>query len=224
MLAKLLEVIVNQPTTKFTQMVAPVKTTAWGGLHGSLALVLNDADFATFTKNIVTLSAPLSKPTSINPKINELSNPYAILTLQEEMKTLLKEFELQEAVTTIRVLQRMIDSIKEQYVKELNKDYYGYANQTIKTPPTYLCTTWCKGMTKKHTDAIEAFYQAWVLLTTHIITFGRQLNKQQKKCKNINIIISEEAKTLHFVGQMYKSNYYTEEQMTKYEMQADINY
>jgi hypothetical protein len=87
MLAKLLDVIVRQPTTKsidrmteqMAHMVAPVKTTAWGGLHGSLALFLHDADYATVTKNIVTLSAPLSKPTTINPKINELSNPYTIL-------------------------------------------------------------------------------------------------------------------------------------------------
>jgi hypothetical protein len=47
MLAKLLYLIVGQPTTKsmdrmteqMAQMVAPVKTTAWGGLHGSPALV-----------------------------------------------------------------------------------------------------------------------------------------------------------------------------------------
>ncbi len=76
---------------------------------------------------------------------------------------------------------------------------------------------------KEHTDATKAFYHAWVPLTTHIITFGRQLDKQQKKCKNINVIILDEAKTLHFVGKMYKSNCYTEEQMTKYKMQADIN-
>jgi hypothetical protein len=60
-------------------------------------------------------------------------------------------------------------------------------------------------------------------LDTHIITFSCQLNKQQKKCKTINIIILEEAKTLHFVGQMYKSDYFMEEQMTKYEMQTDAN-
>jgi hypothetical protein len=57
---------------------------------------------------------------------------------------------------------------------------------------------WCKVMMKEHTNATEAFYHVWVPLTTHIITFGHQLNKQQKKCKNINVIISEEAKTLHF--------------------------
>jgi hypothetical protein len=57
------------------QMVAPVKTTIWGGLHGSLALVLNDKDYAKVTKNIVTLAALPSKPTMINPKVNKLSNP-----------------------------------------------------------------------------------------------------------------------------------------------------
>jgi hypothetical protein len=58
---------------------------------------------------------------------------------------------------------------------------------------------------------------------THIITFGRQLTKQQKKCKAINVIISDKAKTLHFVGQMYKSDYFTEEEMTKYKILLDTN-
>jgi hypothetical protein len=109
MLAKPLDIIVGQPTTKsldrmmqqIAQMVAPVKTTAWGSLHGSLALVLDDLDYAMVTKNITPSLAPLSKPTTINPKINKLSTPYEILTLQEEMKTLQKEIELQKAVTTI---------------------------------------------------------------------------------------------------------------------------
>jgi hypothetical protein len=83
MSAKPLDVIVGQLITKSmdrmmeqtAQMVAPVKTTAWGGLHGSLALVLDDADYAIFTKNTVTLAASLSKPTMINPKINKQSTP-----------------------------------------------------------------------------------------------------------------------------------------------------
>jgi hypothetical protein len=133
----------DRMTKQIAQMVAPVKTTTWGGLHGSLAFVLDDADYATVTKNIVTLAAPLSKPTTINPKINKLSTPYEILTLQEEMKTLQKEFELQEAVTTIGV-QCIIDSVKEQYVEELNKDYFGYANQTIKTLLTHLARNGAK--------------------------------------------------------------------------------
>jgi hypothetical protein len=57
------------------QMVASVKSTAWGSLHGSLALVLDDKDYATVTKNIVTLSSLLSKPTMINPKSTNYSTP-----------------------------------------------------------------------------------------------------------------------------------------------------
>ncbi len=114
------------------------------------------------------------------------------------MKTLQKEFKRQEAVTTIGV-QRIIYSIEEQYIKELNEDYFGYAYQTIKMLLTHRCRNWCKIMMKERTNATEAFYQAWVPSTTHIITFGHQLNKQQKKCKSINVIILEEAKTLHFV-------------------------
>ena len=39
----------------------------------------------------------------------------------------------------------------------------------------------------------------------------------------INVIIFDEAKTLHFVEQMYKSDYFTEEQMTKYVILSDTN-
>ncbi len=124
------------------------------------------------------------------------------------MKTLQKELELQEAVTTMGV-QRIIGSVKDQYTKELKEYYFGYANQTIKTLLTHLRTKWCKVMTKVSTDATEAFYQASVPLYTNIITIGCQLNKQEKKCKNINVIISDKAKILHFVGKMYKSHYYT---------------
>ncbi len=92
------------------------------------------------------------------------------------MKNLQKEFKLQEAVTTI-IVQCIIDSVKEQYIKKLNKNCFGYANQTIKILLTHLCTNWCKIMMKERTNATEAFYQAWVPLTTHIITFGRQLSK-----------------------------------------------
>jgi hypothetical protein len=77
-------------------------------------------------------------------------------------------------------------------------------------------------MTKECTDATEAFYYTWVPSSTHVITFGCQLTNLQKKCHRINVIISDEAKMLHVVGQMYKS-YFMEEQMTKYEMQSDTD-
>ena len=89
----------------------------------------------------------LIKPVSIKPKIDDKLSPYKILTLQDKWETLQKEFDLQEAVTSIGV-QRIIKCVEEQYMEELNKDYFGYANQTIKTLLNHLRTKWCKVMTK----------------------------------------------------------------------------
>jgi hypothetical protein len=169
---------------------------------------------------VVKSTTRLDQPALVNPKINNTTSQLDLLTLQAKTKRLQKEFDLQEVVTTISV-QCIIDSVEEQYIEELNEEYFGYANQTIKTIINHLCTNWCKVMTKERTNATEAFYHAWVPNTMHIITFECQLTKLQKKCKTINVIISEEAKTLNFVGQMYKSDYFTEEQMTKYEMLVD---
>ncbi len=175
------------------QMVTPVKISAWGGFHGSLALVLSNVNYTTITKDTVTSTTPVAQPDAVNKKITTTSTPLKILTLQEETKQLLREFDLQEAVTNI-VVQQIVNSIEEQYTKELNEEYFGYANNTIKSVLHHLQTNWCKVMTREHTDATEAFYQTWVPNMTHIITFGRQLTKQQKKCKVIGVIISDKAK------------------------------
>jgi hypothetical protein len=156
----------------------------------------------TITQWAVTLTARLVQPPAVNPAIKDNTAQHKLLHLQADTKNLQKAFDLQEAVTNIGV-QRIIDSVEEQYVEELNEDYFGYTNQTIKSLLKHLCTNWCKVMTKVCMDATEAFYHTWVPSSTHGITFGRQLTKLQK-CHTINVIISDEAKTLHFIGQIYK--------------------
>ncbi len=203
-------------------MVSPIKTTAWGRLHGSLALVLDGVDYATVTCRAVTSTDCPVQPPAVNPAIEDDTHQRKLLCLQADTKNLQKAFDLQEAITNIGV-KLIIDYVEEQYIKEINEDYFGYATQSIKSLLAYLCTTWCKAMTKECTDATEAFYHTWVPSSTHVITFGHQLMKLQKKCCTINVIISNEAKALHFVGQVYKSDYFTEDQMTKYEMQSDAD-
>jgi hypothetical protein len=68
MAVKPLNVIIGQPTTEtmnrmieqMAQMVAPIKTTAWGGCHGSLALVLDNANYSSITKVSVTSTTPVT--------------------------------------------------------------------------------------------------------------------------------------------------------------------
>jgi hypothetical protein len=176
-------------------MVAPVKMTAWGGRHGLLALILGNTDYKSITKLTTQTTALVTQPDAINQGITDQSTPFEILTLQAVTKTLQKEFDLHEVVINIGV-QRIIDWVEEQYVEELNEEYFGYTNNTIKSVLHHLHMKWCKIMTRERTDATDAFYQAWVPNMTHIITFGRQLNKQQKKCKAINVIISNKAEML----------------------------
>jgi hypothetical protein len=68
MAAKPHDVIIGQPTTEtmnklveqMAQMVALVKTTAWGGRHGSLVLVLNNADYSNITKARTNSTMPVT--------------------------------------------------------------------------------------------------------------------------------------------------------------------
>ncbi len=96
MAAKPLNMIVGQPTTatmdkmteQMAQMVAPVKATAWGGLHGLLALVLDNTDYKIITKAVVTSTAQLGQPGLVNPKIKDYASQVNLLTFQAETKKL----------------------------------------------------------------------------------------------------------------------------------------
>jgi hypothetical protein len=118
MAAKPLNTIVGQSTTEsmdrmmehMAQIVAPVKTTAWVELHGSLALVLDDVNNATLTRRAITSTPRLIQPPAVNPAIKDDTPQRKLLSLQADTKNLQKAFDLQEAVTNI-VVQRIIKSV-----------------------------------------------------------------------------------------------------------------
>jgi hypothetical protein len=72
----------NKMVEQMAQMVAPVKTTAWGGCHGSLTLVLDKVDYSSITKACVTTTTPVTQPDVINKGITATSTPFEILTFQ----------------------------------------------------------------------------------------------------------------------------------------------
>jgi hypothetical protein len=94
-------------------------------------------DYKSITKLTTQTPALVTQPDAINRGITDQSTQFKTLTLQAETKTLQKEFDLQEGVINIGV-QCIIDCVKEQYIKELNEEYFGYANSTIKS---VLCFT-----------------------------------------------------------------------------------
>ena len=83
MVAKSLDVIIGQLTMEtmnkmveqMAQIVAPVKTTAWEGHHGSLAHVLDHADYSSVTKAKITSTKPVNQPDNINKGITAFLLP-----------------------------------------------------------------------------------------------------------------------------------------------------
>ena len=52
----------NIMTEKMAKIVASVKTTVWGGKHGSLALVINEDDYITIMRDATETIDQLTKP------------------------------------------------------------------------------------------------------------------------------------------------------------------
>jgi hypothetical protein len=86
MAAKSFDVIIGQPTTEtmnkmveqMAQMVAPIKTTAWGDRHGSLTLVLDNSNYSSITKACITSTMPVIQLDAINKGIMATSTPLKI--------------------------------------------------------------------------------------------------------------------------------------------------
>jgi len=74
-------------------------------------------------------------PDTINKGITATSTPLKILTIQEEVKTLKKEFDLQGVVTNI-VIQHIIDSVEEQYIEKVTKSTLGMPTTPLKVSST----------------------------------------------------------------------------------------
>ena len=104
-------------------MVPAVKTTAWGRKHGSLALVLEDADYRRLSRDQSATTYRLDPPTEtvVSVTIDFTSTPFEIMNFKEAQKRRQKAYDIQERVTNIGV-ERIFASANKQYLKELNGD------------------------------------------------------------------------------------------------------
>lgn len=86
-------------TEQMAQMVTPVKTTAWGGLHNSLALVLDDTEYAIVTRNTFTMTNCIVQPPAVHPNITDTTTPTELHRLQAKTTKFQQAFDLQQAIT-----------------------------------------------------------------------------------------------------------------------------
>ena len=116
---------------------------SWGGRHGHLAHVLNNAEYCTVTGNPDIVIDRLSTPPIVAMGLTNtttLTNRALITGLHI---LACQEFWKQEAVDVLIVDKIVREDIDPTYVEELEDDYMGYSTQTIKTIVQHLRTKWC---------------------------------------------------------------------------------
>ena len=170
-----------------------MKTTEWGGRHGHLALVINEADYRTVTgdaTSIVDLQiAPPLIPAGLvnNMTITDRTRITATHAIANQ------EFWKQEAVNAIIVERIVSEIVDATYVEELEDDYVGYSGQTIKTIIAHIKREWCTVTTLEKKQALATFNLQWDFIS-HITKFARELDKQQKLCTDIDVPAEDDTK------------------------------
>jgi hypothetical protein len=102
------------------------------------------------------------------------------------------------------------------YVEELDEDYVGYNNHTIKTILIHIKDNWCIITTLEKRQAAENFCVQWDE-TTHITKYARLLDKQQRLCRDIGVPAPDLTKVQYYVENMYSSEMFDEKEMNAWE-------
>ena len=205
-----LDPIVGQPTLpavrKLVEQLATFtshfSTSAWGGKHGHLALVLDETTMRTITKNSALDCSRLKKPGLVHPSIAENTKGRDLLELQEKHKQTWAEYHSQTIIDAVAV-EAIVAAVDAQYIDQLNEDYVGYKNATIKTMVAHLRTWYV--ITNAEKIAIKAaFHAPWAdTPNAHVTTFARQLDRRQTECLDHGVTITDAEKVVHFIEQMY---------------------
>ena len=174
-------------------------------MESCLVLILNETEMR-FTSNINDLDcSPLAQPSIINPTIIDETKGQELLKLQEEQKTLWREYDLKVAVISCGVTV-IVGVIDEQYLEEKRKEYVGYNNETIHSLLNHI-QTWAIVINKEKIEAKAHFQAPWSdSPDQHITALAYQLDKRQRDCLRIKAPVSDSDKVDHFVSSMYTSN------------------
>ena len=96
------------------------------------------------------------------------------------------------------------------YVGELDEDYVRNSNQTIKTILAHIKDNWCIITTLEKKQAAENFRVQW---DAHITKYARELDKQQRLCRDIGVPAPDLNKIQYYVENMYSSEMFNKKEM-----------
>jgi hypothetical protein len=150
------------------QMAAAVESNKLGGQFGHMQLILKKKEYriATNDKN-ATVDLP-KKPPSVHPGFQTLKKEeltkYKVLQLEAETKRKTDAYPTQEE-TAKEIIRRMVANIDADYIEELNKEYRGYNNETLKSLLAHISGSYCKTTVINHLKADSNFAKSWDQVT-----------------------------------------------------------
>ena len=101
-----------------------VKTSHWGGKHGHLLLIVNEAKYRLITATTTIIVNRQVKPAGADPNIDGKPSNIEHIKLSRAQYEKTREFHLQ-AETDEQLKEKIIKAVEEEYLGELKKDYVG---------------------------------------------------------------------------------------------------
>jgi hypothetical protein len=217
--------IIGQPTNatvnllkhQVAKIAAAVKTTSWGGRHRHLALVLDDDEYRIVTGNATQTTTRLVAPPIVPTALTNTTTLTLRARITADHNLECQEFWKQEAVDAVIVDKIVREGVDAPYIEELDEDFIGYSAQMIKSLLAHLRREWCIVTTLERKQAAAAFHIQWDL-TSHITKFARDLDKQQKLCRDIGVPAADDTKIQYFVESMYSSDMFDDKEMQAWEV------
>ena len=140
--------------------------------------------------------------------------------MQEKQKEKWSDYLYQRILNKIGG-EIIISVLPDHYVKLIYKQYIGYNGVTILDFFTQL-QTWYVISNGDKLKMIEYFHAPWTETPdAHASTYAAQINEHQLECVDFDVVISDAAKTIHFVGQMGKSEIFEPKFIDDYDDEVD---
>ena len=224
-----LDKLIGHPTMKTWQhlreqickIAAQVRTTAFGGKHGHLVLVLDNAEYQTATTDPTLTTDRLASPPHVHPELTPTSNQQERAQLESAQRKKLTAYYLQEA-TDVAIVDRIVkEGIDPHYIATLNNKYTAYTNETIKSILHHIKTEWVIITNQDKTDAKEALKEPWDM-TSEITMFIEELNERVEYCHLLKMTdINDDSKVDVFIASMYASEMFIDTEMNDWEKAHD---
>ena len=144
-------------------------------------LILNESKMRLLTVNNDLARRPIPKRDAVNPLIANDTKGRDLIILQEDQKTLYKEYDLQEAVDACRVTT-IKQVVEAQYIEEKRREYAGYNNETIHSLLSHV-QPWDIITNRENIKAKDRFHDMWRKSPDqHITAFVCQMYTWQRDC------------------------------------------